>query len=269
MYRFDLFSTTTLLACFAGLAATGCAPEGAPEPRELPTVTDSADEVVTLRRELTFTDGAGEERLALVRDVALLEGGDTLRYRLQLDGQARIVTYGLAEGPQTLLVVVDGPDDQTEEIALRVGAHDVEMAIRGETIGVFARGEGEHAPTALHADPLSFAALSLFPHQVQGLTPGELFAGYSAYETGEGGIDRVRQGKITLKGVLQAIGGLFSGGARADCVKNPDISSCDVPCAIVTDTPQGGPCGAIPCCAGGCEVVEGGYSYGVEVGSGG
>lgn len=267
MDRFNLFSTS-LVACFICLAAAGCAPGGDPEPHARPTVSGDADEVVALRRELTFTDGAGEERIVLVRDVAMLDGGDTLRYRLQLDGQARTVSYGLAESAGTLLVVVDGPDGQSEEIALRVGADDVEMAIRGETIGVFARGEGARAPTALHADPLSFAALSLFPHQVQGLTPGELFAGYSAYESGESGIDRVRQGKITLKGILQAIGGLFTGGARADCVKNPDVSSCDVPCSIVSDTPQGGPCGSIPCCAAGCQVTEGGYSYGVEVGSG-
>ncbi len=229
-----------------------------------PTDSETATSEVTLDLEMAYTDGAGVEREAHFIDAALLDDGLRLRYRALIDGQPRTIEYAQYGSDTPLELSVHGPEGA--ELALFIEGEEAEFVIAGESVGAFDwTAEGSDLETQRQGDPLSFALLSLFPHQVEGLQPELLFAHSEAHTLG-GGLEALEQGKITLKGVLKAIGGLFSGGARAGCTKLPDICS-----QMGTESPDGGgcqngsACGKIKCCAGSCQT--GGFSYEASVGT--
>ncbi len=241
------------------LALTGlvlaCGPiDDAPSPSASATAPGSATETALLELSVDFVDGAGEARRVELVDATLLEDGLRLRYRALVDGQPRTMEYAQYGSDAPMEVTVTGPDARSE-VGLFIEHGQAEFFIAGQPVGLFAWDElGTTITTPLSSDPLSFALLSLFPHQVTGAEPARLFeqgrqvdaaAGFGALEQG-----------ISLGGILRGIGKIFGGGARVTCTK-VKIYSCQEQCTQTADgCACGAQCGTIACCSSGCKTEE-------------
>ncbi len=234
---------------------------------DAPTERPTQDLVRALDQSFDFVDGAGEARSVQFIAAALLEDGVRLRYRAVVDGQPLTIDYAQYGSNAPMELTVTGPD-ATASLALIIEAGGAEFFIAGEPVGVFEwTEEGTEITTARASDPLSFALLSLFPHQVAGLEPAGLFEYERAGDAPEG-YGALQQGKVTLAGILGGIGKIFGGGARVRCNK-VKIYTCDTQCAQTADgCACGGACGPIACCSSGCTIREE-RTYEGGVGTGG
>lgn len=245
-------SRTRFLLAFALLFTTACGVDDA-DP-----VTASAvdDRVVPLSLGFDFVDGADVARSIEFVDAALVEDGLRLRYRALVDGQPRSIEYAQYGTDAPLEITIDGPDARAA-LGLFIDGDRADFYIAGTRVGAFAwTVEGTSFTTPLQSDELSFALLSLFPHQVAGLEPATLFAG-ARYGDADDGYGSIQQG-IFAK--------LFR--AKVKCTKNR-IYSCsgDICAQTAEGCACGGACGTIACCSGGCTVDESvTYSGGVGAG---
>jgi hypothetical protein len=229
-----------------------------------PAPAATLDQVQPLAVAFDFVDGADFPRSVRFLDAALLEDGLRLRYRALVDGQARTIDYAQYGSDAPMEVSVTGPDTRAS-IALVIDDGRADFYIADVAVGAFEWTEkGTELSSDRQSDALSFALLSLFPHQVEGLDPAGLFEYERQTETADG-YGTLEQGKVTLGGIIGSIGGLFK--ARIKCTKI-NTYTCSAQCAQTADgCACGGQCGAIACCSSGCTVREEvTYSGGVGAG---
>lgn len=251
------------LATFALAASTlAC---GAVE--DAPTEGAAGDLTRSLTQSFDFVDGAGEPRHVQFVAAALLEDGVRLRYRALVDGQPRDIDYAQYGSNAPMEVTVTGPDPSAN-VALVIEDGRAEFFIADVPVGVFEwTPAGTEITTERRSDPLSFALLSLFPHQVAGLEPGGLFE-YERVADAPEGYGALEQGKVSLGGILGGIGKIFGIGARVKCTKT-SVYTCAAQCAQTADgCACGGQCGTIACCSSGCTVREE-TTYSGGIGGGG
>ncbi len=218
-----------------------------------PAPTPTLDQVQPLAVAFEFVDGAGHARSVRFLDAALLEDGLRLRYRAVVDGQPRTIDYAQYGSDAPMEISVSGPAPRAS-LALVIDDDRAEFYIGDQAVGAFEwTEEGTELSSERQSDPLSFALLSLFPHQVEGLDPAGLFE-YERQIDATDGYGALEQGKITLGGIIGGIGGLFR--ARIKCTKI-NIYTCAAQCTQTADGCEcGGQCGLIACCSSGCTVRE-------------
>lgn len=216
---------------------TGCDPEA--------QGPDAAAQTVELGLRLELEDGAGVMRRVEFERASLDDATGALVYEARVDGEARQLSYLRTDEGLSVRATAGELDDEVELLVLD---DSVELGIGGVHVGSLGRGVEAQVVTEIKADELSFALLSFFPHQRDGLRPAELFGDVGATREAPEGLEQSTQGLF----------GIHLGGANLACKKvKIRTYACD---QQGTQTPEGcsggSACGPILCCVSGCRIDE-------------